>query len=68
VYSDAAEHCERKVTGINVELILQHHIEGYLERNFWFVSARRFVDSCIGSFDSVEILPSEFAKYKPGYF
>jgi len=68
VYSDAAEHCERKVTGINVELILQHHIEGYLERNFWFVSARRFVDSGIGSFDSVEILPSEFAKYKPGYF
>jgi ankyrin repeat protein len=52
---------------VQVELILKGDIENYLERTFWFVPARRFVDSGDGSFDSVDILPCDFAKYKPGF-
>jgi ankyrin repeat protein len=56
-----------RANDVRVELILKHDIENYLERNFWFVSPRRFVDSGHGSFDELDILPSEFAKYKPGF-
>jgi ankyrin repeat protein len=66
------EACHREADEINFqltlkELVLRHDVEGYLERNFWFVSARRFVDSGHGSFDELDIPPSEFAKYKPGF-
>jgi ankyrin repeat protein len=61
------ETTEDRDCEVNVELVLRDDFEGYFEKNFWFVPARRFVDSGDGSFDTVEILPSEFAKYKPGF-
>ena len=73
MYPDVTtEACHREADEINVqltlkELVLRHDIEGYPERNFWFVPARRFVDSGHGSFDELDIPPSEFAKYKPGF-
>jgi hypothetical protein len=67
VYSSFTESRYDDVHEMNVELVLQHDIDGYFEKNFWFVPARRFVDSGDGSFDAADILPSEFAKYEPTY-
>jgi hypothetical protein len=67
VHPSPTESRHDEVNEINVELILQHDIESYFEKNFWFVPPRRFVDNGDGSFDAVDILPSEFGKYKPTY-
>jgi len=67
VYSSFTESRYDDLHEMNVELVLQHDIDGYFEKNFWFVPARRFVDSGDGSFDAADILPSEFAKYQPTY-
>jgi ankyrin repeat protein len=67
LHLDTTATTHGRANDVRDELILKHDIEGYLERNFWFVSPRRFVDSGDGSFSAVDILPSEFAKYKPGF-
>jgi ankyrin repeat protein len=61
------ETTENRDFEVNAELVLEQDIEGYFEKNFWFVPARRFVDNGDGSFNAVDILHSEFAKYKPGF-
>jgi hypothetical protein len=50
---------------VQVELVLEDDTDDYLEGNLWFVPARRFMDNGDGSFDAVDILLSEFTKYKP---
>lgn len=67
LHSESAETLQGNANETSVELILEDAIEGYFEKNFWFVPARRFVDSGDGSFDTVDILPSDFAKFKPTY-
>jgi ankyrin repeat protein len=67
VHSESAETLQGNANETNIDLILEDDIDSYFEKNFWFVPARRFVDSGDGSFDTVDILPSDFAKFKPTY-
>lgn len=64
---NAAETSYSEANVVRLELILDHDVNAYLEKNFWFVPARRFIDSGDGSFDTVDILPDEFAKFKPTF-
>ena len=64
---DATETSYSEADAIHLELILDQDVNAYFEENFWFVPARRFVDSGDGSFEELDILPSEFAEFKPTY-
>lgn len=59
------EDCDDEIADVNLELVLDDDVEGWLERKNWFLPMRRFVDDGHGAFVRVPILPEEFAQYRP---